>query len=73
MDAIEVIDKDVSFIAEKCIGCGVCVHKCPQEALFLVNREEDQDHPADPREFVSRMLSERGHDPMKTFKKNFWR
>jgi hypothetical protein len=28
---------------------------------------------ADPREFAARMLTERGHDPMKTFMKNNWR
>ena len=73
MDAIEVSDKKVSFTPEKCIGCGVCVHKCPQEALFLVHREEEQDYPAEQREFVARMLTERGHNPMKSFIKNNWR
>jgi len=73
VNAIEVVDKQVSFTPEKCIGCGVCVHKCPQDALYLVHREGEQDYPEDPRETASRMLSERGHNPMESFKKNYWR
>ena len=73
MDAIDVIDEKVSFTPEKCIGCGVCVHKCPQDALYLVHRDKDIDHPANPLELVSRLLSERGHDPMETLRKNMLR
>jgi ferredoxin len=74
MDAIEVEDKVVSFTPEKCIGCGVCAHKCPQKALIMVRKEgEKQDYPQDPREWVTRALTERGRNPMETFKKNLWR
>jgi len=73
MDAIEVVDKQVSFTPEKCIGCGVCVHKCPKDALYLIHREGEQDYPEDPRETATRMLSERGHNPMESFKNNYWR
>ena len=71
MDAIKVEDKKVSFTPERCIGCGVCVHKCPQKAIFLVYREgEQQDFPVNLKEWADRLLKERGHDPEETFKKN---
>ena len=74
MDAIEVKDKGVSFTPEKCIGCGVCAHKCPQKAPVMVQKEgEKQDYPQDPREWVTRALTERGRDLRDIFKKNFWR
>jgi len=52
---------------------GVCVHKCPKDALYLIHREGEQDYPEDPRETATRMLSERGHNPMESFKNNYWR
>ncbi|GAG74114.1 unnamed protein product, partial [marine sediment metagenome] len=58
------------FDPERCFGCGVCVHKCPQEACYLIHRDEEQDFPKDPREQSSRFLRERGHDPLEIFKKN---
>jgi len=73
VDAIEMQEKKVVFTAEKCIGCGVCVHKCPQKALYLIRNDEEQDYPQDPKDFAFRALSERGHDPMETIKKNYWR
>jgi ferredoxin len=73
MDAIDVVEKRVHFTQEKCIGCGVCVHKCPQDALHLVHRDGEQDYPENPRELATRMLNERGHNPMESFKNNYWR
>jgi NAD-dependent dihydropyrimidine dehydrogenase PreA subunit len=29
-----VVDTDI------CVGCGVCVHKCPTESIVLERREE---------------------------------
>jgi formate hydrogenlyase subunit 6/NADH:ubiquinone oxidoreductase subunit I len=36
---------------DKCIGCGVCVHKCPTDCLTLVEREERDRPPKNPREW----------------------
>jgi ferredoxin len=46
--------------AEECIGCGVCVYKCPTQSLGLIQRPEEQDFPKNFREQVYRMGQERG-------------
>lgn len=53
----------------RCIGCGVCVHKCPSRSLFLIHRQEEMDYPENLRELADRMISERGKDPLKVFYK----
>jgi NAD-dependent dihydropyrimidine dehydrogenase PreA subunit len=40
---------------EKCIGCGVCAHKCPTNSLVLQRREKTQD----PRDYLQRVFSEK--------------
>jgi len=44
---------------EKCIGCGVCAHKCPTNSLILQRREKTQDPPIDARDYMKRFLSEK--------------
>jgi len=66
-------DKKVLFTPERCIGCGVCINKCPQDASCLEYRGENQDYPKNPRETAERFLKERGKEPMEVFKKNYWR
>lgn len=63
-------DKKLIFTPELCLGCGVCVHKCPKDALFLIRRDEEIKYPKDPRDIAASFLSERGRDPVETFKKN---
>jgi len=58
------------FNPERCLGCGVCVHKCKQHAAFLIHRDGEQDFPKDPREQAIRFLKERGLNPQEIFKKN---
>ncbi len=70
MKALELKDKKVIFYPNLCLGCGVCVHKCKQKASYLVQREEKQNFPKDPREQGMRFLKERGLDPMDIFSKN---
>jgi Fe-S-cluster-containing hydrogenase component 2 len=35
MEAIELIDNVAKLNAAKCIGCGVCAHLCPENAVKL--------------------------------------
>jgi hypothetical protein len=47
------------------------VHKCPKDAIFLVRRDEEIKYPKDPGELAAALLTERGRDPVETFRKNF--
>ena len=50
-----------------CIGCGVCVPKCPTQAITLVHRGKDADIPESFSQTGQRMLSERKRDFSKLF------
>jgi ferredoxin len=45
--------------AERCIGCGVCAYKCPTNSLTLERREQIQDPPVDPRDYMKRVFKEK--------------
>jgi formate hydrogenlyase subunit 6/NADH:ubiquinone oxidoreductase subunit I len=42
--------------SEHCLGCGVCVYKCPTQSLFLELRAEIQDPPKDAREWMAKLV-----------------
>jgi formate hydrogenlyase subunit 6/NADH:ubiquinone oxidoreductase subunit I len=42
-----------------CLGCGVCVHKCPTGSLTLERKEEIQDPPRNAREYGMRFMADR--------------
>jgi len=59
---------ELHYDADRCIGCGVCVHKCPTQSLWLVRRSgAEEDIPERPFDAGSRMLQERGRDFSKVF------
>jgi ferredoxin len=43
---------------DQCIGCGVCVYKCPSRSLVLERREALEDPPQHPRELGQRVMME---------------
>jgi ferredoxin len=53
-------EKEIMFCTEKCIGCGVCAHKCPTGAVRLQRREADEHYPANVIELVQAMLRDQG-------------
>ncbi|MCP4750422.1 MAG: hypothetical protein GY866_05990, partial [Proteobacteria bacterium] len=44
--------------SDLCIGCGVCVHKCPTRSIVLVLKEEIADPPKDARDWTMQYLSD---------------
>ena len=43
---------------DQCIGCGVCVYKCPSKSLVLERREVLEDPPQHARELAQRVMTE---------------
>lgn len=42
VNAIEQTEECFQVVKEKCIGCGLCVRTCPEEAISLVRKPEEQ-------------------------------
>jgi formate hydrogenlyase subunit 6/NADH:ubiquinone oxidoreductase subunit I len=51
--------KAVELEKELCIGCGVCVHKCPTDSLTLERKEEIVDPPENVREYGMRFMADK--------------
>jgi formate hydrogenlyase subunit 6/NADH:ubiquinone oxidoreductase subunit I len=51
--------KIVKVDTDLCIGCGVCVHKCPTDSIILERREEITEPPKDGRELMQLNLADR--------------
>jgi formate hydrogenlyase subunit 6/NADH:ubiquinone oxidoreductase subunit I len=50
--------KVASLQPEQCIGCGVCVYKCPTKSLILERRGEIYHPPKDVRVWMERYLDD---------------
>jgi ferredoxin len=42
-----------------CLGCGVCVHKCPTGSLTLERKDEILDPPKNIREYTTRFMEDK--------------
>jgi formate hydrogenlyase subunit 6/NADH:ubiquinone oxidoreductase subunit I len=42
-----------------CIGCGVCVYKCPTDSLTLVRNQEITEPPKNAREYMAHFIADR--------------
>lgn len=60
MDAIKLDDDVSETIDERCIGCGVCIPTCAEEAITLELRAGVSEPPADFDETFQRIRTERG-------------
>lgn len=64
VNAIEADDDAYRVVAEKCIGCGLCITTCPTEAISLVRKPEDliQEPPQDEMDWYVKRAEMRGID-----------
>jgi ferredoxin len=60
VQAIEVADETAVVRRETCIGCGLCVTGCPEEALRLEKVEEYAEPPQTTAEMGMKILQEKG-------------
>jgi Fe-S-cluster-containing hydrogenase component 2 len=59
MDAVEIIDDVSNINLERCIGCGVCVPTCPEEAIELIEKEEKMVPPKNAVETYQKIAQEK--------------
>jgi ferredoxin len=54
MGAISMTEDQVAGInLDRCIGCGLCINTCPEEALTLVSKpEEERREPPPTNQFM---------------------
>jgi len=51
--------KVVEVDTDLCVGCGVCVHKCPTQSIILERREEITRPPKDVREYAEFLTADK--------------
>lgn len=64
VNAIKENEETYSIMPDKCIGCGLCISTCPEEAIVL-KRKEEKDcvvPPADENEWFKHRAAIRGVD-----------
>jgi Fe-S-cluster-containing hydrogenase component 2 len=65
MEAIEMDGESASILRKRCIGCGLCVTTCPEEAIRLQEKPEAQKSipPLNKMERSQRIAEERTAKP----------
>jgi Fe-S-cluster-containing hydrogenase component 2 len=67
MGAISYADAVASVDRHACIGCGLCVSTCQQEAIHLVEKEATKTPPKDTGDLYKRIMLER-YGPLGTMR-----
>jgi Fe-S-cluster-containing hydrogenase component 2 len=60
MEAIEEVDDGWKIVDGRCIGCGLCVSVCPEDAMSMVAKPDMEAPPKDWQETFNRIGMERG-------------
>lgn len=60
LDALEFGDDGPAVNDKKCIGCGLCVTGCPEEAMFMIRRKDAKAPAPTGRDIGVTVLSEKG-------------
>jgi len=60
MDAIRSGDDHVTILAHRCIGCGLCVPACPEEAIKFEPRTDAAEPPGNITATMMQIMKERG-------------
>jgi Fe-S-cluster-containing hydrogenase component 2 len=59
VNAIKEGDEHFEIITEKCIGCGLCVNTCPEQAISLAEKPKMEPPPKDFRVTLKKIETER--------------
>lgn len=62
MDALHIENKQLKLDKDRCIGCGLCVTKCPTKSISLIRKTKDS-LPVVPKNFAItniKLAQERG-------------
>ena len=60
MEAISADGGTTKILEGRCIGCGLCVSSCPEDAITLKAKGDVEAPPKDFKEIFDRVASERG-------------
>jgi Fe-S-cluster-containing hydrogenase component 2 len=59
MEALVSVNSHTEVLRSHCIGCGVCLNACANEAISLVKKEKETIPPKDVDEMHRKMITER--------------